>query len=221
MARDDFLKDVSKELIVQEAMYGFVMALTFVTAVQLGIVEYHDRGRLCLAISGMIFVWGMIDMFIFFRMDMMSLKRTAISYKRAMTDRDSESSRGIIADELDGTIVDLVDGETRERIVDAILMSETSSCDEGIRAERRVHVINAIAAAIVTFATALPVIACIMLISDFGVALIMSSVTSSIALFFVGYSMSPYSNGIKKIGTGIAVTLASLALTLFAALLGG
>ena len=63
MARDDFLKDVSKELIVQEAMYGFVMALTFVTAVQLGIVEYHDRGRLCLAISGMIFVWGMIDMF--------------------------------------------------------------------------------------------------------------------------------------------------------------
>lgn len=55
-------------LIIQEAMYGFIMALTFVTVAKLGIVRY-ERENLIIAIIMMDFVWGVIDLIIFYNLD--------------------------------------------------------------------------------------------------------------------------------------------------------
>ena len=68
-----FVSRIDRELVLQEAMYGFVMALTFITAEQLGLVDYNTRSKLILAILGMDFVWGAIDMYIFYRMDIMGM----------------------------------------------------------------------------------------------------------------------------------------------------
>ena len=76
-------------------------------------------------------------------------------------------------------------------------------------------------AAIITFMTAIPAVVCLLLIGDDTTAFFSSSAISSLALFFIGYRMSPYRKRSMKALTGLVTTAASLLLTLFAAYFGG
>lgn len=217
-----YLAGISKELMIQEAMYGFIMGLTLVTAVYVGLMDYSSRESLCLAIWGMIFVWGMIDMLIFFRMDTMSLRRTTITLVKSKSDEDRERARADIDAELDGTIFDLVDAGARAKAVDAILESELGErCRTGYKRASRANLASAIAAALVTFATAIPVILCVMLIDDFEDAFAAASVISCVALFFIGYIMTPAPGIVRKILSGLTIAVAAYLLTVFATYLGG
>ena len=216
----NFLDKIDPELMIQESMYGFVMSLTFITAAQLGIFHYSDRTALILAIIGMDFVWGSIDMYIFYRMDMMSLHRQVITLGKMYVSEDRSSMREEVDRELDGTIFDLMDGSTREKAVDLVMGSEIGNFG-GYRKEKNKYLFNAVSAAIITFMTAIPAVACLLLIGDDTTAFFSSSAISSLALFFIGYRMSPYRKRSMKALTGLVTTAASLLLTLFAAYFGG
>lgn len=51
---------------LQELLYGFIMALIFVNAARLGILEYSDPMDFVLVIIGMNATWGAIDGIIFY-----------------------------------------------------------------------------------------------------------------------------------------------------------
>lgn len=216
-----FLRRIDPELMIQESMYGFVMSLTFVTAAQLGIFHYNDRTGLILAILGMDFVWGSIDMYIFYRMDMMFLHRQSMTLKRLCRIDDKNSMRGELIEELDGTIFGLMDESTRNMAADLIIERGCHRDPQGFVREKHKYLFNAVTAALVTFATAVPVVVCLLLIEDNVTALFSASAISSVALFFIGYLMSPYENRALKSLTGLVTAVVSLLLTLFAALFGG
>lgn len=118
-----FVSRIDRELVLQEAMYGFVMALTFITAEQLGLVDYNTRSKLILAILGMDFVWGAIDMYIFYRMDIMGMISQMGFLRRLYLAKDKESMRPEIMDQLDGTIFNYVDDGTRKNAADLLMQS--------------------------------------------------------------------------------------------------
>ena len=215
-----FVSLIDRELVLQEAMYGFVMALTFITAEQLGLVDYNTRSKLILAILGMDFVWGAIDMYIFYRMDIMGMISQMGFLRRLYLAKDKESMRPEIMDQLDGTIFNYVDDGTRKNAAD-LLMQSTFETQEAARADRKRYLFNAVTCFVVTLGTVIPAALCLTFISDDTSAYFWTSFSSSIALFFVGYWMSPYESNLMRSATGIVAAVLCLRLTVFAAYLGG
>ena len=64
-----FVKSAGPGLIVQEAMYGFIMALIFITATRFGFFGDISASRLVVMILGMNLTWGAIDMVVFYLVD--------------------------------------------------------------------------------------------------------------------------------------------------------
>ena len=56
-------------LAIQEVLYGFIMALIYVTAARIGILRYTDTLNLVILIIGMNFTWGFIDAVVFYMVD--------------------------------------------------------------------------------------------------------------------------------------------------------
>jgi hypothetical protein len=216
-----FAAKIDRELVLQEAMYGFVMALTFITAAQLGLVDYSDRREtLILAIFGMDFVWGVIDMYIFYRMDMFSMADQIGFLRRLYMTKDKESMRQEVSEQLDGTIFNYVDEGTRRNAED-LLMQSTYESSRNVKSDRRRYLFNAVTCFVVTVGTVIPAWLCLTFIPDDTDAYFWTSVSSSVALFFIGYWMSPYESKFLKAGAGIVTAAVCMLLTVFAAYFGG
>jgi hypothetical protein len=67
----------------------------------------------------------------------------------------------------------------------------------------------------------IPAWLCLTFIPDDTDAYFWTSVSSSVALFFIGYWMSPYESKLLKAGAGIVTAAVCLLLTVFAAYFGG
>jgi hypothetical protein len=223
MGRKHIAPNIDPDLIIQEAMYGFVMALTFVMAVQFGILNYDNRWSLVSAIVCMDFVWGMIDFLVYYRLDILGLSRRINKMVKIHQGKEDEQhSREEIEDEFEDTIIELVDAETRDKIVDLIMESHpVENPPEVAKKNRHRFLKNGIAAALTTMACTIPAAICILCIPDYSEALLATSIISSLALFFIGYKMGPFDSKFLNILNGFVIMLMSLTLTVFAAFCGG
>lgn len=212
--------NIDLDLVVQEAMYGFIMALTFTTAVQFGLMHFDSRARLLGAIVAMNFVWGSIDMYIFYQMDVNLQHRQLNLLRELSVSSDREAYRERMYEELGGTIFDAADEESKQEAVDVLVNCEPEDI-AGIVKDRRWMILNSVAAFLVTLATVIPFLLCLGLIADLRQALMWSMASASICLFFVGYFLAPYQSLRGRIGTAVLITVSALLLTVFAAYLGG
>jgi len=209
---------IDKDLVIQETIYGFVMALTFVTVTRLGIFQY-DRNALIVAILAMDFVWGMIDLIIFFNMDILSFGRRHRTLLR-MKSVDSYESRMDVADGLlDGSVFDDLDDDTRRKAAELVADAELN--DGRKDSIYGTYFFNAVTAFVCTFVSALPSVFCLALIDDLMDACMAAAVVSSISFFIVGYLMADGNTHLRRILVGLALTALTMLLTLFAAYLGG
>ncbi|MCQ2069827.1 MAG: hypothetical protein MJZ68_01695 [archaeon] len=201
-------------------LYGFVMALTFVLAAQLGIIAYSSRESLVIAMFAMDFVWGIIDMVLFYRIDIFSQYRAMNRLEILYNCNDRNCHHDEIRDEIENSVFGLVDRETREKAVELLKHSKSATEDE-LRFRKRVYLFDAVTAFLATVLASLPAIACVLLIDDYNLALFWASFVSSVALFFIGYSLSPWKDLKGRIVTGAMITLTGMVLTVFAAYFGG
>lgn len=210
------------DLVVMEATYGVVMALTLVTTAQLGIAHYDDRMGLVIAILAMDFVWGAIDLVIFFRSDVSAQhrRRTLLRKLYGTDECNRECMRGEVNSELDGTIFDVLDGETRDKAVDIVLGGKMTNIG-GMLRDYGAYLFNAVTAFCATFLTAIPPALCILLINPLHDAYYWASVVSSLILFGIGYYFSPFEKTSVKAFWGLTLVGAAMLLTGFAAFLGG
>ncbi len=220
MADGGFISKLDPDLIIQEAMYGFIMALTLVTTAQVGLVHYPTRQALVMAIIGMDFVWGAIDMYIFYRIDLLSRSRMIHRYTNEFEGADRETRVEIAKGELRGTMFEFAGAEDRRRMAEVFADSRCCSSDN-LEKSTRHYVINALTAFFVTIMTVIPSVVCLEFIEDFTLAALTTSIVSVVALFFVGYRLSPSDTPRSKVITGLTVAVISLLFTLFAAAFGG
>lgn len=205
---------------IQEATYGFIMALTFVISARLGLVSFSSRSALIGAIVAMDFVWGAIDMYIFYRVDKMSQDRRIELLRRIYSSDDRERYRQELGDDLEEGIVGLTSDETKHLVENTIMGGSPEPWYE-VRSDRRRYAFNAVTAFVVTLLTAVPAAICLTFIEDDTLAYLSTSVVSSLALFFTGYRLSPLESRTARLWTGATTAAIALVLTVFAAYLGG
>ncbi len=220
MADGGFISKLDPDLIIQEAMYGFIMALTLVTTAQVGLVHYPSRQALVMAIIGMDFVWGAIDMYIFYRIDLLSRSRRINKYVNEFEGADHETRVRIAEEELHDTMFEFASPSDRRKMAEIFADSRCCGAD-ALRSSNRHYVINALTAFFVTIMTVIPSVVCLEFIADFTLAALTTSIVSVVALFFVGYRLSPSDTTRSKIITGLTVAGISLLFTVFAAVFGG
>ena len=210
---------LDRATVLQEATYGFVMALTFVTANQLGFLNM-SRSELVISILAMDFVWGVIDMVVFFDSDVIEQRRRRNLLRRLYSSENREQMRDEVYDSLGGSVFDDLDEDSKRKAVDLVMNARMGDGDSALEG-RRVYLFNAVTAFAVNFGSAIPVALCILFIPDLRLSLVAASLVSVVALFFIGYHMAPGESKRSRVlfGTGLAVV--TLMLTLFAAYFGG
>lgn len=213
-----FVGHTGPELATQEALYGFVMALIFITSAQVGLISYDSPWDIVILIVGMNFVWGFIDMYIFYRMDVTAQKRYAEILRRK--EDEYGSRRDELYDSVGNTIFDVLTEEDKEKAVDLLSEGRPGS-DEEMKMDRRNMAWSAISCFFITLLTTIPMILCLLLINDTSDALYWTTVVACVCLFFVGYKLEPLDSKKDKIVTGVSIAVLAYLLTFFATYLGG
>ena len=97
-------------LALQEMMYGFIMALLFISASRFGIINFSSATDIIILMVGMDFTWGAIDCILFFVIDVLDQRRM-LNYMRS--DIPLEQKAEMMADDFDNSPLDLVDTEQK------------------------------------------------------------------------------------------------------------
>lgn len=205
-------------LAVQEVLYGFIMAMIFVNAAQVGIIQVDSNLHLALVIFSMNFTWGLIDAMVVVLVGDLERRRSMLILSRSGGGLCPEC-RAMVEDDLSGTIVDAIDPEEEGEIIDRILSSRIESEDE-VRKDRRALRRAGASSFAITVLSALPAIIPLLLIPNLHAALFAASAFGAAALFFVGYAMSRHV-GVGKWRMASAFLLIGLAVTLLATFMGG
>lgn len=213
-----FIGYTGPELATQEALYGFVMALIFITSAQVGLISYDSPWDIIVLIVGMNFVWGVIDMYIFYRMDVIAQRRYIEILKRA------DDGRGLRKEELydavGNTIFDALTEEDKIKAVDLLSNSRLGTKQE-IKDDRKNMLFSAVTCFIITLMTTIPLILCLISINNTEEALFWTTVVACICLFVVGYKLEPSRSRKSKVVTGVTISVIAYLLTFFATYLGG
>ncbi len=221
MALDLFRGIVRKTgpgLAMQEILYGFIMALIFVTAARIGVLHYSGRLELLLLIIGMNFTWGAIDAVVFYMVDVFNQRKfIRLMNNRGTKDRDFLIDR--MLDEFSGTPLDILDPESEREICEAILYKELEGEDEIVK-DRKAMRDSALACFLITVITLVPIVVPIALVDDINTGLMLASSFSAISLFFVGFRMERYI-GINRWISGLMLTGVAWAITIVSTFTGG
>jgi len=213
-----FVGYTGPELATQEALYGFVMGLIFINSALVGLISYESPWNLVTLIVGMNFVWGFIDMYIFYKMDVSAQKRNIGILKDG--ERTAEEQRSEIYDALGNTIFDVLAEEDKIKAAELVMNSDVGTTTE-IKADRRGMFLSAVSCFLITFLTSVPLVFCLLVISDPTDSLHAALILACICLFFIGYKLEPSKEPKYKVRTGASIALLAAGLTIFATYLGG
>lgn len=220
MEKRGFLSKVDPELVIQETMYGCIMALTLLLTARIGFIHYEDRMGLILAILGMDIVWAVIDMYIFYRVDIMARSRALKLFWELHNYPDRDARKQSLEGEFDGTVFQMVSKEDQDKMID-VFLDGTFTGEVGLRNSNGHFLFNAVTAFIAASVPAIPPVLCLLFIEDFDLALINASLISSYLVFFVGYFMAPGDSTRSRVLTGLSTAGICLFFTLVCAMFGG
>ena len=210
------VRNTGRGLALQEALYGFIMAMLFITAAAFGLLAVETNMDVIILIVGMNFSWGAIDMVIFFFIDVAEQRK----HYRILKNEDLyDDKKKVIRDNLSGTIVGMLDDDDENRIIDIIAEADVETFEE-IRADRRDLFKSALSSFVITMLTVIPSVLCLLIVDDLRDALMFAGISSSICMFFIGYLLGPYL-GTKGWISGSLVLLLALGITAAATVTGG
>jgi hypothetical protein len=205
-------------LAIQEALYGFIMAMIFVNAAQVGIISFDSNVNLAFIIFSMNFTWGIIDALVIILVGSLERKRD-INILSKSRDNDCAECESIVKGDLSGTIIDAIEPADEQKIIRQILSSRLES-DEELSKDRAELIKTGVSSFIITVIAAIPAVIPLLLIADLTSALFVASALGSVALFFVGYTMSKYI-GANRWTMAVAMTLVGWSVTIMATFMGG
>lgn len=204
------------DLIMQELLYGFIMALLFVTATRAGVIPFEGKLDLCLLIIGMNVTWGTIDAILFYMIDVFNQRRFINIMNSCGTRGDCVDA---MMDEFGGTPLDILDPEDERKVCEMILESRIAEGFD-LRRDRRDMAYSAIGCFLVTVLTIFPVIIPILVLPDIGTGTAVASLVSAALLFLVGWDMGDRL-GTSRLKTGLAVLCVATVLILVGTFTGG
>ena len=210
------IKNTGSGLALQEAMYGFIMAMLFITASAFGLINVETNNDVIILIVGMNFSWGIIDMVIFYFIDVAEQKK---HFRILRGGGLYDDKKKVIRDNLSGTIAGCLDDESKDKVAELIAEAGLETEQEE-KEDRKGLMLSAFSSFVITMLTVTPSVLSLLLISDLRDALMIAGFSSSICMFFVGYYLGPYL-GTKGWFSGTMVLILAVGVTLVATFTGG
>lgn len=203
-------------LALQELLYGFIMALIFISAARLGILDFNGARGLIILILGMNFTWGAIDAVLFYIVGYLDQRRHMMILS---SDLPREERARMLMEELNGTAVDMLDEDDARRICDSMLDMRMQGPDD-VREDRASMVKSSIACFIITVLTAIPVVVPLALIDDLEMAMLAGSCLASIMMMLAGYYTGKVMCS-RPLRFSLLITAIAWAITIIATYTGG
>lgn len=213
----ELVRQAGATLALQELLYGFIMALIFVSAARVGVLEVDSKEHLLMLIVGMNLTWGAIDAILFYILGILDQKKHTRILGDTQSDYDARKEE--LMSELEGTAVSVLSKEDTERVCDMILSMGPQDKEEML-SERRDLAKSCLACFFITAVIIIPVAVPILLIEDFYTGLFMASCLSSITMFFGGY-YAGRAIGTRPLVSGLVMTGIAWMITIIATYTGG
>jgi len=202
---------------VSEMCFGLFMALTFVGAVSTGTPGPNAARTMLHAALGCNLAWGLVDAVMFLvrslagRGERLSL---ALAVRRA---KDGPEGVRLIRDKLPGTMKTLVDDAELEAIRARLVATPAIASRPRLHARDFLGALRIFCIVVLsTFPVALPFV----VLDDVSLALLISRLLTLGMLFLGGMALGHYA-GFGAWGTGVAMTVLGIALTMAIVALGG
>ena len=207
-----------KSTSLQEILYGFIMALIFVNASALGLLNFDDPIQFVWMVTGMNVTWGAIDAVIFYYLGVCDQNRFARIIRNS-DNRTREERVNDLMDEFSASPLDILEPEEQRKICENILDHKIQTEDES-KKDRKAMALSSLGCFIWTVLTLIPIVVPVILIDDFRVALFVALTLSSIILFLVGFYMARYL-GTDRWKTGLALAVMSWIIAIISTFTGG
>jgi VIT1/CCC1 family predicted Fe2+/Mn2+ transporter len=206
--------------ILNESVFGLVMALTFTLGAGLIIKEGPDATReLLIGVIGCNLAWGIIDGMILIMSGMLDRSRKG-RLIMALRQTDSEDTRqGIVKQQIEPLLEPYIVAAEREPIYQAIASRLKGAEPERV-APCKDEVLAAIATVWLVFASTIPAVLPFLFLDDRFLALRMSNALLLAMLFIVGYRWALATNSRPWV-VGGSLLLTGLCMVLIAIPLGG
>jgi hypothetical protein len=203
-------------LALQEMMYGFIMALLFISAARFEILRIDTAKDIIILMVGMDFTWGAIDCILFYTVDVLEQRRM-LSYMSSSL--PTEVKAEMMSDDFDCTPLDLISPDQRLETCKRIALMDMES-EAQLKNDRRRMASSAFFCFIATILPLVPTVIPLLLVEDIEDALFLASSFSAITMFFIGWRMGKYV-GMKGWKLGLIITSLAWAITLIATFTGG
>jgi hypothetical protein len=206
--------------ILNEAVFGLVMALTFTLGAGLIVKEGPDATReLLIGVIGCNLAWGIIDGMILIMGGMLDRSRKSQLIMALQRSEQAEEKLALVRGQVESVIGPYLSEAEREPIYRAITERLKGATPERI-CPKKEEVLGAIATAWLVFAASFPAVLPFLFLDDRFIALRLSNALLLIMLFIVGYRWARITNSQPWL-VGGALTLTGLVMVLIAIPLGG
>ncbi len=203
-------------LALQELLYGFIMALLFLTAARFGILKFDDGMDIVILMVGMDFTWGMIDAVLFYVVGVMDQERMINVMRSSSSPKDKADE---LLGDFDGTPMGLINPVEERKFCEQIMEAELEG-EESIRKDRANMMKSSFFCFIATISPLVPTALPLLLFEDIYDGMLVSSVLASVSMFVLGWMMGKYI-GVKGWKSGLIVAVITWAITLAATFTGG
>ena len=206
--------------ILNEAVFGLVMALTFTLGAGLIVKEGPDATReLLIGVVGCNLAWGIIDGMILIMGGMLDRSRKAQLIMALQRSDKDEDKLALVRQEVEPILGPYLSGSEQEPVYQAIMARLKGAEPERIR-PRKDEVLGAIATAWLVFAASIPAVLPFLFLDDRFIALRLSNALLLTMLFIVGYRWARITNSQPWV-VGGSLALTGLVMVLIAIPLGG
>lgn len=206
--------------ILNEAVFGLVMALTFTLGAGLVVKEGPDATReLLIGVLGCNLAWGIIDGMILIMGGMLARSQKGQLIMRLRGLENEDARMAIVRARVEPAIEPYIEPDEREPIYQAVARTIKGAEPECIQ-PRREEVLGAIATAWIVFACSFPAVLPFLFMDDRFLALRVSNALLLTMLFIVGYRWALATNSRPWV-VGGSLLLTGLVMVLIAIPLGG
>jgi hypothetical protein len=200
-----------------EVLFGLIMVLTFTGSLSAGDVARDDIRAMLIGAIGCNLAWGLVDA-VMYVMSSLTQRGRALSIIRAIrTARDPQTARGLIADVLPPTLVEIL----RPDEIDSFRERVKNLPEPPARVTlQRDDWLGAIGVFLLVFLSTFPVVIPFIFMTDARLALRVSNGIAIVMLFLTGYAMARYA-GARAVRVGVAMVVIGLVLVGLTIALGG
>jgi hypothetical protein len=206
--------------ILNEALFGLVMTLTFTLGAGLVVEEGPDATRaLLIGVLGCNLAWGIIDGMILIMSGMLERSRQTQLILALHGTQGSDEKLAMVREHVGPIFAPYVDATEQELLYSSVLKRLDGATPERIR-PRKDEVLGALATVWLVFTASIPAVLPFLFMDDRFLALRTSNALLLCALFVVGYRWAVIANSRPWV-VGGSLMLAGLTMVLIAIPLGG